>query len=145
MSARASGYENGEFVEQATAEVREQQQESQLSRAEALETKRRLLESRATETETVLVSVEGEEVEMEPLSGLGEKTGLARRMIEADRAGDEDERLIVLDDMVQRLADHSVHGDVFDREFWDGFDDEAIREAYQDLGLKSRGGQSAGN
>ena len=141
----STSYSNPEFVEQATEELREEEREETLSRAEAREAKRRLEEKRESETETVTVNVEGEDIEMEPLQGLGETTSLTREFVEAERKGDDMDMLIALDKMVERLHQKTVHDDIFDREFWNGFDDEVITDAYEELGLKSRGGDDAGN
>ena len=141
----STSYSNPEFVEQATEELREEEREETVSRAAAREAKRRLEEKRESETETVTVDVQGEEIEMYPLQGLGETTSLTREFVEAERKGNEMDILIALDKMVERLHEKTVHDDIFDREFWNAFDDETITDAYEELGLKSRGGEHAGN
>ena len=141
----SSSYSNPEFVEEAHEEAREEEREETLSRAEAREAKRRLEEKRESETETVTIDVQGEDIEMKPLQGLGETTSLTREFIEAERKGNEMDIMIALDKMVERLAEKTVHDDIFNREFWDGFDDETITDAYEELSLKSRGGERAGN
>ena len=141
----SSSYSNPEFVEEAHEEAREQEREETLSRAEAREAKRRLEEKRESETETVTINVQGEDIEMYPLQGLGETTSLTREFVEAERKGDDMDMLIALDKMIERLHQKTVHDDIFDREFWNGFDDEVITDAYEELGLKSRGGDHAGN
>lgn len=144
--------------EHVQADAREETEES-LSRAEALAVKRRLEQQREYEIETVTISVSGEPIEMEAYRGVGEKTNLPRRLLEVEKAEQKARRqddarglevarkqqLVVLDDMVQTLADRAVHDDIFDRTFWDGLDEEQIKDAHEQLGLKSAGGNDAGN
>lgn len=139
-----SGFTNPEFVERATEQVREGKREDVLSRAEALATKRRLEEKREVDREVVKVPIDGEDVPLYPLDA-GTALSYARRAIEAERNNDLDERVVAMDDMRQEFVDRGYFPDVFDREFWNAFDPDTLREAWREWGQRSRGGDDAGN
>ena len=150
MSATIDDLDNAdaaaEMFEETVDAAREERQEDTLSKAAAMEAKERL-EQGAEDAKSgpVLVDVAGEQIAMDPLDGLGQKTRLAREMVEAERKNDRLDMMVAVDKMVQLLADRTVHDDVFDRAFWDARDRETIQTAFSDLGEKSVGGQDAGN
>lgn len=143
MSVTLGDLDNQDDAEEMFEAVKDKQRGERLENADALATKQRLEEKQQESFETVSVGVLGESIEMETLSGMGEQTHLPRRLIEAERAGDEMEQLIVLDDMIEVLAEKS--DDPFDRAFWNRFDQDVISDTYESLALKSRGGDDAGN
>jgi hypothetical protein len=135
-----------EMFDQTVDAALEERQEDTLSKAAAMEAKERLEQgAEDAKSEPVLVDVAGEQIAMEPLDGLGQKTRLAREMVEAERKEDDLDMMVAVDGMIQLLADRTVHDDVFDRAFWDERDRETIQTAFSDLGQKSVGGQAAGN
>ena len=135
-----------EMFEETVDAAREERQEDTLSKAAAMEAKERLEQGiEDSKSKPVFVDVAGEQIAMHPLDGLGQKTRLAREMVEAERKNDELDMMVAVDGMIQLLADRTVHDDVFDRAFWDKRDRETIQAAFSDLGEKSVGGQAAGN
>jgi len=116
------------------------------SRAEARRIKRQIEKQREAERTNVLVELpEGHEVEMLEMRGVGEQTEVVVKIREAERRGDEQRVLELLDEMVQRLADASVHNDVYGRRFWNAYSDGDLQDIYEAWALASRDEGTEGN
>lgn len=145
MSVTIDDLDNSESAELMWEETQAKRQQEKLSRQEALATKRRLEQRREDDTQPVHVPLRhGETIAMEPLAE-GKALELARQTIEAERGNDRAELIVAMDEMRQVCADNAVHGDVFDREFWNGLDRDEMKGFWEAYGLKSRGGDDAGN
>ena len=138
-----SGFSNPEFVEESRENLRQEEINEQLSSAEALEVKRQLEQKRKDESQTVMIEVEeGLEIEFERL-GFGETTDMPKEILMAEREGNDLAAIAAIDKMVQRLADKSVEP-CFDREFWNPYENELIKDVYGQLARSSRGGDPTG-
>jgi len=133
-----------EMFEQTVGQRLERERDAALSYQEALATKRRLEEKRRNDVEYVTVDLGGEAIPLEAIKP-GTVLEIARRAIEAERQGDEEEMLLVTDQMIETFVQHCQYPDIFDRAFFNQFDPAELRPAFREWGQQSNGGPDAGN
>ena len=130
---------NADAVEEAIEEREDERAEAVMSRAEAEATKRRLEAKHEAdqENEIVMVPIADETVPMYPIEA-GKVLELSRMLIEAEREGDFMTQIEVADEQRQLFAEKSYYPDVFDRDFWNQFEKDEIRDAWNEWGNRSR-------
>ena len=130
---------NADAAEEMHERTIEKRDQAIISRAEALATKKRL-EAKAEvdrEREIVMMPIADETVPMYPIEA-GTVLEVTRTLIEGHRKGDELLLIEAADEQRRLMAEKSYYPDVFDREFFNQFEKEEIKDAWGEWTNRSR-------
>ena len=137
--AMSGGASDPEFVAEQLAEMQAEQAEAEAEAVEHQSAQAEVLHG--DDPDVIEIKVAGETVACDPI-GLGRRARLMRRAQQADERGDNTATLDVILDMIDVLIDAS--DDAHDRDWWDARSETEIRDAFQTVGRRSAGGESAG-
>lgn len=137
MSVNLQSVENTESAAEQFNEVVAKRRQRQQSRLNGEFTREHV--ETADDPDAVTIVVDGDAIEMETV-GLGDRARISRQALKADERGNDLEAVEAVIKMIDTLIEKSP--DEYGDDFWNGLQDEAVRDAFSALGQQSAGGNA---
>lgn len=134
-TVNVSSLENTAHATEEFNAVVSQRQQRRRQRADSVELRDHV--ETADDVNDVIVEVDGDAIPMDPI-GIGRRARISKAFVTAEERDDDVAFLDALLSMIDALNDASP--DEWDQDYWDSLQDTQVRDAFQDLGQRSAGG-----